>query len=154
MPIRSGADALLVNWCEVTVTHAQTGERLYQNSFATNFDLCADTVAAVVRSGRARWKTENENHNTLKNRGYHLEHNFGHGQQFLSMLLVALNLLAFLLHTVLLLTDRTAQQVRSALGTYQTFWGDVRTLTRYFHFQSWAQVFDFMVTQLELAMSP
>ena len=154
VPLRSGADGLLVNWCEVTVTHSQTGEQLYYNSFVTNFALRADTVAEVVRSGRARWKTENENHNTLKNRGYHLEHNFGHGRQFLSMLLVSLNLLAFLLHTVLLLTDHTAQQVRTALGSYVTFWGDLRTLTRYLYFQSWAQLFDFMLTQLELASSP
>ena len=154
VPLRSGADALLVNWCEATLVHSQTGELLYHNSFVTDFTLSAANVAAVVRSGRARWKTENENHNTLKNRGYHLEHNFGHGKQYLSALLVAFNLLAFLLHTVMLLTEHTAQQVRTALGTQQTFWTDLRTLTRYFYFQSWAQLFDFMATQLELGDSP
>ena len=30
------------------------------------------------------WKIENEGFNTLKNHGYHLKHNFGHGQQHLS----------------------------------------------------------------------
>ncbi len=34
-------------------------------------------VTELVASGRARWKTENENHNVLKTKGYHLEHNFG-----------------------------------------------------------------------------
>ncbi len=29
------------------------------------------------------WKVENENNNTLKTKGYHLEHNFGHGQKHL-----------------------------------------------------------------------
>jgi len=154
VPIRSGDKALLVNWCELTITHADTGEQLYHTAFATNFMLSAKNVAEVVRSGRARWKTENENHNTLKNRGYHMEHNFGHGQQFLAAGLATLNLLAFLLHTVLLLTEQTAQRVRMALGTYLTFWGDVRTLTRYVHFQGWSQLFEFMETQLELASSP
>ena len=154
LPLRSGPDALLLNWCEITIHHAQTGEQLYHNTFATNFALNAANVAEVVRSGRARWKTENENHNTLKNRGYHLEHNFGHGQQYLSALLVAFNLLAFLLHTVMFLTEPTAQQVRTALGTLQTFWGDLLTLTRYFYFNTWAALFHFMAAGLELEHSP
>ena len=154
VPLRAGADALMVNWCEVSIVQAQTGELLYHNAFATNFALNAASVIDVVRSGRARWKTENENHNTLKNRGYHLEHNFGHGQQHLSALLVAFNLLAFLLHTVMFLTEPSAQQVRTALGTLQTFWGDLLTLTRYFYYKSWAALFDFMVAGLELDHSP
>ena len=154
VPLRSGADALMVNWCEVSIQQERTGELLYHNTFATNFTLSAANVAELVRSGRARWKTENENHNTLKNRGYHLEHNFGHGHQYLSALFVSFNLLSFLLHTVLFLTERTARQVRTSLGTLQTFWGDLLMLTRYFHFQNWAQLFDFMATQLELDNSP
>ena len=154
VPLRAGADGLLVNWCDVTIVHTQTAEQLYYNSFVTNYPLSQNTVAEVVRSGRARWKTENEHYNTLKNRGYHLEHNFGHGEQYLSALLASLNLLAFLLHTVLWLTEPTALQVRTALGTLQTFWGDVRTLTRLFYFRSWAHLFDFMHTQLELEASP
>lgn len=154
VPLRAGTDALPVNWCEVSVVHEQTGERLYFNTFATNFPLSAGNVAELVRSARARWKTENENHNTLKNRGYHLEHNFGHGQQHLAALLVTLNLLAFLLHTVLLLTEQTAQSVRLALGTLQTFWTDMRTLTRYFYFRSWAHLLQFMATQLDLTSPP
>ena len=154
VPLRAGVDALLVNWCEVSIYQERTGELLYHNSFATNFALSAANVAEVVRSGRARWKTENENHNTLKNRGYHLAHNFGHGQQYLSALLLAFNLLAFLLHTVMFLTEPTAQQVRTALGTLQTFWGDLLTLTRYFYFNTWAALFHFMAAGLELEHSP
>ena len=50
--------------------------------------------------------TSNENNNTLKTKGYHLEHNFGHGKQYLSNLLLTLNLLAFLFHTVLEIFDQ------------------------------------------------
>jgi hypothetical protein len=32
--------------------------------------------------------------------GYHLEHNFGHGEQHLAQVSVLLNLLAFAFHTV------------------------------------------------------
>ena len=34
-----------------------------------------------MRGGRARWKIENETFNTLKNQGYHFEHNYGHGKK-------------------------------------------------------------------------
>ena len=37
---------------------------------------------------RARWKIENETFNTLKNQGYHFEHNYGHGEQHLSVVFV------------------------------------------------------------------
>jgi hypothetical protein len=154
VPVRAGLDALLVNWCELTIWHSQTGEQLYQNAFATDFVLTAQNVAQVVGSGRARWKTENENFNTLKNRGYHLEHNFGHGKQNLSALLATLNLLAFLFHTLMWLTEPVAQQLRTELGTLMTFWDDVRTLTRYFYFPTWAQLFQFMAAGLDLAPPP
>jgi len=154
VPLRAGRDALLVNWCELTIVNEASGELIYTNAFATNHRLTPQNVAEVVRCGRARWKTENENHNTLKNRGYHLEHNFGHGRQYLSAMLVALNLLAFLLHTLLWLCDPVAQAVRDELGTLQTFWGDVRTLTRYFYYPNWTALLTFMATQLELLHSP
>jgi hypothetical protein len=127
---------------------------LYHNSFITDHQLRDDNVAAVVRSGRARWKTENENHNTLKHHGYHLEHNFGHGEQHLASFLLSLNLLAFLLHTSLSLTDATYQRIRQALGRRTTFFDDIRTLTRYLHFTSWRTLLTFMSTQLELEQSP
>ncbi len=150
VPLRSGADALPVNWCEVEIVCEKTGERLYFNQFVTNHLLDEQTVIEVVASGRAHWKTENENHNVLKNAGYHLEHNFGHGNQFLSAVLLSLNLLAFLLHTLLDQTDPIYQQVRQELATRRTFFNDIRTLTRYMIFDSWRQMLWFMFVQLEL----
>ena len=83
VPLRDSNDALLVNWCEVTVSRPD-GKVTYKNSCVTNHPLSAENVAEVVLSGRARWKVENENNNTLKTKGYNLEHNFGHGKQHLS----------------------------------------------------------------------
>jgi hypothetical protein len=90
---------VLVNWCELTLTRESDGKLLYHNAFITHYELSDDTVPAVVSAGRSRWKTENENHNVLKTKGYHLEHNFGYGQHHLAATLLALNLLAFLFHT-------------------------------------------------------
>ena len=49
-----------------------------------------------MRGGRARWKAENETFSTLKNQGYHFEHNYGLGKKNLSMVSVMLRFLAFL----------------------------------------------------------
>jgi hypothetical protein len=150
VPIRGGQKALEVNWCELTMTREDTGEILYRNSFITNFHLSQETVKPIVRDGRAHWKIENENNNILKTKGYHLEHNFGHGQQFLSATLVSLNILAFLFHTLLDLVDTQYQQLRLALGTRKTFFNDLRALTRYILFDNWNHLLNFMYTQLEL----
>ena len=41
-----------------------------------------------------------------------------------------------------------------ALGARQTFFNDIRTLTRYFVFDSWEQLLAFMIQQLELEPPP
>jgi hypothetical protein len=139
-----------VNWCEVTVTREDTGEQLYQNAFTTDFEVRDANVQAIVRDGRARWKVENENNNVLKTKGYHLEHNFGHGQQHLASTLLSLNLLAFLCHTVLDLVDDQYRAIRAKLGTRRTFFQDLETLLRYFPFDDWAALWAFMFHGLEL----
>jgi hypothetical protein len=150
VPLRAGKDALMVTWCEVTITHAKTGKQLYYNTFVTNHSLTPETVVSVTDAGRARWKVENENNNVLKTRGYHLEHNFGHGQQHLASFLLTLNLLAFLFHTVLELLDANYRLLRETLGPRRTFFNDIKTLTRYLYFDSWSHLLTFMIQQLEL----
>jgi hypothetical protein len=103
--LRSSDDAVSVNWFDLTVVNATTGEQLYHNSCITNHPLTADNGVDVAHAGRGRWKIENENNNVLKTKGYHLEHNFGHGKQYLAAFLLSLNLLAFLFHTVLEWSD-------------------------------------------------
>jgi hypothetical protein len=148
VPLRDGEDALLVNWCELSTTD-QDGKVIYQNAFATNHAISAANVAEVVRAGRARWKVENENNNTLKTKGYHLTHNFGHGKQHLSALLATLNLLAFLFHTVLDLLDSSYRTIRQFLPR-KTFFNDLRALTRYLCFDGWEALMAFMIRGLEL----
>ena len=150
VPLRSGDDALLVNWCDLLVTDERTGEILYRNEWVTSLSLDETNIPEVVACGRARWKSENENNNVLKNHGYHIDHNFGHGQEHLSTTLLMLNLLAFLLHTIAHIADATYQQVRQALGKRSTFFNDVEALMRYLIFSNWRSMLQFMFVQLEL----
>ena len=91
----------------MTSVHAKTGEPLSHHRLITTPRLRTDNVAEVAQAGRGRWKIENENNNVLKTKGYHIEHNFGHGKKYLAAFLLSLNLLAFLFHTVLEWGDDT-----------------------------------------------
>ena len=148
--LRGGQDALSVNWLEITEANAQTGEQLYHNSFITNHQITDDNVAELAQAGRGRWKVENENNNVLKTKGYHIEHNFGHGKKYLAAFLLSLNLLAFLFHTVMLWCDEAYSLLRKELARRQTFFDDIRALTRYMVFESWQHMMDFMIRGLEL----
>lgn len=154
LPLRSGPDTLYVNWCEVAIYREDTGERIYNNAFATSHLLAEQSLIPIITAGRTRWKIENENNNVLKNYGYHLEHNYGHGKQYLAAILVMLNLLAFLFHTILDLTHRQYQLIRQELGTRQTFFQDIQALTRYLYFDTWDSLLTFMFQQLELELPP
>ena len=149
VPLTEEEGALKVNWCELIVTDG-AGKELYHNSFITDWELHADNVAGWVAAGRARWKIENENNNVLKTKGYHLEHNFGHGKQHLAALLLTMNLLAFGLHTLLEVSDGSYQLIRTKVGARQKFFEHLRTLTTYLHFGTWAALLDFMMQGLEI----
>lgn len=147
IPLRQAEPSLLVNWCELTIVVPSDGTLVYRNAFISDHEIHSSNVAEVVGAGRARWKVENENNNVLKTKGYNLEHNFGHGHNHLATLLVCMNLLAFLFHTVLELTNLTYQQVRQLLGTRKTFFNDIRALTRYLLFESWDYLLEFMLRE-------
>ena len=127
--LRRGDDAWSVNWFAITVVNAKTGEQLYHNSCITNHRLTADNVVDVAQSGRGRGKIANENNNVLKTKGYHLEHNFGHGKQYLAAFMLSLNLLAFLFHTVLEWSDDKYALLRQVLARRQTFFHDIQALS-------------------------
>ncbi len=150
VPLRRGEDALQVNWCEITSTREDNGAQLYKNSFITNHKLTRGNVVPIVRDGRARWKSENETNNVLKTKGYHLEHNFGHGNQHLANFLLTLNLLAFLFHTLLDLLDEQYQRLRHHLVARRDFFNDLRALLRYLLFDNWHHLMRFMLIGLEL----
>lgn len=128
------------------------GKRTYKGGFVTNHRISKKNIEEMGKAGRGRWKIENENNNTLKTQGYHLEHNFGHGEN-LSFLLLTLNFLAFFFHTILSIMDRRYQLIREYLGARETFFNDVKTLLKYRYFEDWNALFDFMIKELEIEFS-
>jgi len=154
VPLRDAEDALLVNWCELTITRESNKKQVYRNAFATNHTVTDATVEEIIRCGRTRWKIENENNNTLKTKGYYLEHNYGHGNMHLASLLAAMNILSLLFHTILDLTDEAYQKLRETIGRRDEFFNHIRILFQYGCFTSWQRLMWFMTEGLKKGHDP
>jgi hypothetical protein len=136
VPLRDGKDGLKVNWLQIEIINAK-GETTYRNSFVTDLKVNADTVVELAACGRSRWKIENETFNVLKNHGYNIEHNFGHGKENLATILVTLNLIAFAFHTLSDLADPLWQAAREKQGPRYNFFNKLSAITTFLIFQSW-----------------
>lgn len=129
---------VLVNFVEVWERNKE-GKVIYHNSWVTDFEVKSENAATIIGIGRSRWKIENEQFNVHKNHGYELEHNYGHGQQTLSMIFYLLNLLAFLAHQVLEFGDRLYQQCRTG-ESRRGLWNVLRALFGYVPVESWEKL--------------
>ncbi len=141
VPIREAKDAILVNWIGFEIVDAK-GKVKYSMAWVTSLPVSKDNVAEIVACGSARWKIGNQSFNVMKNHGYELEHNFGHGRDFLAMTLAALNLLAFAWHTVLELIEPPWQAARQAADKRTSFFAHILMLTAYVVFPSWRAILD------------
>jgi hypothetical protein len=97
-------------------------------SWITDFTISRDNAYILMRGGRSRWKVENETFNTLKNQGYHFEHNFGHGQQHLSVVFATLMMLAFALDQAQQLACQLFQAAWEKVGSKRRLWERMRSL--------------------------
>jgi Transposase DDE domain len=97
-------------------------------SWVTDLRVNKGTVYQLMRGGRARWRIENETFNTLKNQGYHFEHNYGHGYQHLSVVFAVLMMLAFCVDQVQQLCCPLFQAVWAKLGSKRRLWERMRAL--------------------------
>lgn len=113
-------------------------------TWITNLPLNARTVEPVMRGGRGRWKIENETFNTLKNQGYHFEHNYGHGTNHLATVLALLMLLAFTVDQMLQGCWELFRQVRTGLRTKAKLWESLRSLFKVQLFQSMTALYQQM----------
>ncbi len=96
VPLNDTHKDLKVNFLEYWEI-SKEGKTLYHNTWITDMEITETNAYEIARGGRARWHIENETFNTLKNQGYHFEHNFGHGYKNLSTVFAMLMMLAFLI---------------------------------------------------------
>ena len=98
--------------------------------------------------------TRHEDFNTLKTKGYHFEHNFGHGKKYLAQTLLSFNILAFLFHTALELLDERCATLRRTLPRRDTFFQHIAALTQYLPFADWQSLLEFMLRALRDGPGP
>ena len=145
VPLRDGKDAVRVNGIGFEISDAK-GAVKYKTAVVTSLPVTKANVAEIVGCGRARWKIENESFNVLKNHGYELEHNFGHGETHLAMTLAALNMLAFAWHTVLDLIEPPWRRAREAAEKRTRFFAYLATLTSFVVFPAWPDLLEALAT--------
>jgi hypothetical protein len=124
VPLNDNKKTVMVNYFEYRIMDRE--KIVYHNSWVTDLPLDGNNIKELVKIGRCRWKIENETFNTLKNQGYHIEHNYGHGKRHLSFNFFLLNLLAFFMHQVFELTYLPYQQLRKKFGSKRNLWDHLR----------------------------
>jgi hypothetical protein len=139
MPLNASNPNVRVNFLE----YWEIGPHQVQHwSWVTDLRVSKRNVYHLMRGGRARWKIENETFNTLKNQGYHFEHNYGHGEQHLSVVFAMLMMLAFLVDQAQQLCCALFQAVWAKLGSKRLLWERMRALFYDYAFTSMRQLFE------------
>src|SRR5438093_1675327 len=114
MPLNESHPSLRVNFIECWET---VKGKVQHFSWVTDLRVNKGTVYRIMQGARARWRIENETFNTLKNQGYHFEHNFGHGYEHLSGVFAELMMLAFWVDQLQQLCCPLFQEARAERGS-------------------------------------
>jgi hypothetical protein len=146
VPLNTSHRDVRVNFIE----YWEVGEHKVQHfSWVTDLRVSQRTVYHLMRGGRARWKIENETFNTLKNQGYHFEHNYGHGTQHLSVVFAMVMMLAFLVDQTQQLCCALFQAVWAKLGSKRLLWERMRALFYDYALKSMRQLLEALFYGLE-----
>lgn len=143
VPLNGRKNAHEVNYFEYTLIN-EKGKRAFFGSWVTDLVIEDHNIVDLVRAGRARWKIENENFNTLKNQGYHAEHNYGHGKNNAGYNFFLFILIAFFVHQILELTDPLFQACRKTFSSRREFWNQLRCTIRIMLFRSWRHLLEYV----------
>jgi hypothetical protein len=146
VPLNTSHRDVRVNFIE----YWEVGEHKVQHfSWVTDLRVSPRNVYHLMRGGRARWKIENETFNTLKNQGYHFEHNYGHGTQHLSVVFAMVMMLAFLVDQTQQLCCALFQAVWAKLGSKRLLWERMRALFYDYALKSMRQLLEALFYGLE-----
>ena len=144
----NGSTDELTNWFSYSEYNSK-GKRTYRNSWVTNIKPSKSNIVELALVGRQRWQIENEAFNVLKNHGYNMEHNFGHGKKNLAFVFIILNFLAYMLHQLMRLADPMFQAVMEKIGTRRGTWEHIRTLTTYLVWGNWNCLLEYILEYRE-----
>ncbi len=110
-------------------------------SWVTDIPISKENLMQLMRGARARWKIENETFNTLKNQGYHFEHNFGHGKLHLATVFSNLMMLAFLIDQIQQRCCTLFQKGQQKAISRIRFWSQMRSFFMGHLIDSWEALY-------------
>jgi len=141
---------LLVNYVQYTEIDSKTGKIYYDGKWLTDLPIDQLSLEEFVAVARSRWKIENETFNTLKNQGYHLEHNYGHGKKYLATNFAMLTILAFLVDQITQHIDQYFNRVWDKFGSKKLTWQKIREVFNQFPCASMNAIYRFLVKELTI----
>jgi hypothetical protein len=144
VPLNAAHPDLRLTFVRYQEIHDDDPEASRLFTWITELEANAATVGPIMRGGRARWKIENETFNTLKNQGYHFEHNYGHGEQHLSVVLALVMMLAFFVDQVQQLCDPQFRAAWQKLGSKRLLWEQLRGLFYGYRLHSLREAYEAM----------
>ena len=131
-----------------------TNKSQYYGKWITDLEITSNNARTLIDAARARWKIENECFNSLKNHGYNIEHNYGHGSNNLCYNFYNFTLLAFTMHQMHQLTDKLFQEMRSRFGRLGSLWEEIRTMVHRFYFLSIEALWELLAKDLDYEPPP
>lgn len=146
VPLNASNADVRVNFIESWEMHGAKGQHF---SWVTDIRVSPRNVYHLMRGGRARWKIENETCNTLKNQGYHFEHNYGHGTQNLSVVFAMVMMLAFVVDQTQQLCCALCRAVWAKMGSKRHLWERMRSLFYAYRLTSMRELFEALFYGLE-----
>ncbi len=147
VPLNRSNQDMLVNFIEYwEIDRSGENEMVtYHNTWRTDFVLTKENSYTIMLGGRKRWKIENETFNTLKNQGYHFEHNYGLGKKHLAEVFALLTVLAFLIDQVQQLCCCLFQAAWKKLGSKKALWEAIRAYFKSFLVQSMEEIYEALI---------
>lgn len=143
-----------VNYLQFEEVDRRTGKTTYAGKWITSLEIIEEIVPEFVSVARSKWKIENETFNVLKNHGYQLEHNFGHGKKFLCSLFALLMFLAFLVDQLTQALDTSFQKALKEAKTFRDFRQKVRVLFDLIPCMSMNIIYGIIARDFKLGLSP
>ena len=142
------------NYFEYKEVDNETGEQVFYSTWITDIPINEANIEELVAVARARWKIENETFNTLKNQGYHLEHNYGHGKKNLATNFALLTFLAFLTDQIAQHMDTFFQKAKAICKTFKALWERIRAIFYLIPVKSMKAIYKFICLNKQLNITP
>lgn len=151
--ILNGANQdIKTNYFEYYQEDLGSNRQLFYSTWISDLVIDQTNIKELISVARSRWKIENETFNTLKNQGYHLEHNYGHGQKHLATNFAILCFLAFLVDQIVQHLDTNFQKAKKVCRTKKELWSRVRAIIELIPALSMDAIYRFIVKKKKINM--